>query len=73
MHVRVKVKAGAKREEVSEKKGVLSISVKEPAQDNAANRRVVRIVAKHFHVPVSSVRIIAGHHAPGKTFSIKEK
>jgi uncharacterized protein (TIGR00251 family) len=71
MHVRVKVTAGAKREQVTEKKGVLYISVKEPAQDNAANKQVMRILADHFNVGMSDVRLISGHHKPNKTFSVK--
>lgn len=71
-HVRIRVTAGAKKEHLTEKKGVLFISVKEPAQDNRANRRAMRLAAGYFHVPVSAVKIVAGHRKPSKMLSIKE-
>lgn len=70
MHVRVKVTAGASREHVEEEDGVLSIFVKEPPQDNMANRRVMKIVAERFNASLSSVRIVAGHHARNKTLEV---
>ncbi len=73
MHVRVKVTAGASREHIEEEDGVLSIFVKEPPQDNMANRRVVKIVAERYNVSPSAVRIIAGHQARGKTLEVSGK
>ena len=71
-HIRVKVTADAARESVSSKKGVLHIFVKEPAQGNMANRRVVQLVAKHTGTSPSHVKIVAGHHAPNKTLAVNE-
>ena len=70
MHVRVKVTAGASREHVEEEDGVLSIFVKEPPQDNMANRRMMKIVAERFNASLSAVRIVAGHHARNKTLEV---
>jgi len=70
MHVRVKVTAGASREHVEEEDGVLSIFVKEPPQDNMANRRVMQIVAERFKVAPNAVKIVAGHHARNKTLEV---
>ena len=38
-----------------------SVAVKEPAEDGRANRAIEAALAEHFHIPVTSVRIIAGH------------
>ncbi|OGG79539.1 hypothetical protein A3A39_00830 [Candidatus Kaiserbacteria bacterium RIFCSPLOWO2_01_FULL_54_13] len=70
MYVKVRVKANARREEfekVSETS--FKISVREKAQEDAANRRVVELVAAHFKVPIKSVRIIRGHRTSSKVLS----
>jgi uncharacterized protein YggU (UPF0235/DUF167 family) len=73
MYVHVSVKAGAKKEsfeEVSENR--FKVSVKEEAKANAANRRVIELVALHCNVSPARVRIINGHHSPSKLISITE-
>lgn len=71
-HIRIKVTAGAVRERVVIEKGVLHIFVKEAAQGNMANRRVVQLVAKHMEVSPLRVKIVAGHHAPNKTLVVND-
>ncbi len=74
MYISVRVVAGAKKEDVEELgKGRLKISVKEPAKQNLANRRVVELVAGHFKLPINKVRLVSGHHSPSKIFSIEKK
>ena len=70
MHVRIMVKTNAARERMVKGK-TLTLYVKEPPHDNLANRRVVQLVAKHFGVASSGVRLVAGHRKPGKTLSIQ--
>lgn len=73
MYIRVRVSAGAKKEsfeQVSEDSFL--VSVKEPAEQNRANKRVRELVAGHFGVEPKQVRIISGHHAPGKILSVPE-
>ncbi len=72
MLVHVKVTAGARHELVAETTKTLLISVRQTAQDNWANRRVMDLVAKHYNVPVSDVWIIAGHHKPNKVLSVNQ-
>ncbi len=72
MYVKVRVQAGAKKEKieiVSEKR--LKISVKEPAEQNLANKRVIELVAQHFKIPKARVRIKSGHHSPSKILSVE--
>ena len=73
MYVKVRVIAGAKKknfEEVSA--GHFKISVKEPAERNLANRRVVELVAAHYKLPPKQVRIISGHTSPSKILSLPD-
>jgi uncharacterized protein len=71
MYISVRVVAGTKREEVALlAEGRLKISVKEPAKQNLANRRVLELVARHYKLPASKVRLVSGHHSPSKIFSV---
>lgn len=74
MYIRVRVAAGAKRE-VFKAITVDSflVAVKEPAEQNLANRRVLELVGAHFGVPARAIRIVSGHHSPGKILSIPDK
>lgn len=47
------------------------VSVKEKAERNMANKRVLELVAENFKVPVSKVRIVNGHHHPSKLLVIE--
>ncbi len=70
MYIKVRVKTGAKSESIRESSdGRLEISVREKPEANAANHRVVELVARHLKVPVKKVRIIKGHHHPSKILS----
>lgn len=67
----VRVTAGAKREKVTEAaRGRLIITVKEPAERNEANRRVLELVAAHHHIPKNRVQLVSGHHSPSKVFDV---
>jgi uncharacterized protein (TIGR00251 family) len=71
MLIRVRVKTEAKKESVIELDNKqLQISVKEPAKENAANRRTVELVAEHYSVSPKKVRIMRGHKAPSKLVTI---
>ena len=71
MHLSVRVVAGAKKEKVEMAGKRLNISVKEPAKQNLANRRVRQLVAAHLGLPVAKVRLISGHTSPAKIFSVE--
>ena len=71
MYVKVRVTANAKKESVSALSDThVNVSVKEPAKQHLANRRVVALIALHFHTPLHKVRIISGHHSPSKILSV---
>lgn len=73
MYIRVKVTASAKKETLTVKsKDHLVVTVKEPAKQNLANKRIVELVANHFNLLPRSVRIISGHTNPSKILSIPD-
>ena len=72
MYIHVKVIAGVKKESfVQLKDDHFAVSVKEPAVRNLANRRVLEILAGHFKLPVSKIRITSGHRSSSKIFRIE--
>ena len=73
MYIKVRVTPGAKKELVTEiAKNRFAIAVKEPAENNLANRRVLELVAEQFSVRVAQVRLVSGHRSQSKIFSIPD-
>lgn len=71
MYIKVKVVAGAKKEFVVKNSlNSYSISVREHAERNLANSRVMELVALGMGVPKGKIRIVSGHHSPSKILSI---
>lgn len=69
MNIKLRVKTEAKKEKVNRKnEDTFEISVREPAENNMANDRVLTIMRKHF--PNRAIRLIKGHHSPNKIVSI---
>ena len=69
MYIHVKVTAGAKEEKLEKKSDTqFLLWVKEEAEQNMANRRVVEIFRKLFGT--GKVRIMNGHHSPSKLLSV---
>lgn len=67
MYIKAIVTAGAKKESIVAKKSDhFEISVKEKAEKNLANKKVIELLANYFKVPIKKVRIINGHHHPHK-------
>ena len=48
------------------------MSVKEPAERGLANERVIEMVREYLKVYNKDVRIVSGHHSPGKIIKIEE-
>jgi len=73
MYIKVKVSPGAKKETLIETANkYFTVSVREKAEHNMANRRVIEIFAEYFEVPVGSIKIISGHRSPNKILSVRE-
>ena len=47
-----------------------TVSVKEPPIDGRANLAIMRAIAAHFGVPITTVRIISGHTSKQKVVEI---
>lgn len=73
MRIKVRVTAGARREVVMEVSDhELAISVKEEAENNAANDRVRDILAERLQVRRSAIRFISGMRGRTKIFEVVE-
>jgi uncharacterized protein YggU (UPF0235/DUF167 family) len=69
----VSVYAGAKNESVKNVgKSRFEVKVKEPAERNLANARVIELIAGEYEVSSKSVRIVSGHHSSRKILSVGE-
>lgn len=69
MYIHIKVTPGARKEILVETKpAYFTISVREKAEGNAANKRVIELLQEHSKT--KNVRIINGHHSPSKLISI---
>lgn len=70
MYLKVKVKAGQKREEIEKvNENTFHISVKEKAERNMANNRILEILSLELKIPLNKIRIINGHQSPTKLIS----
>jgi hypothetical protein len=49
----------------------IHVYVKEPAIDNKANFAIIKIIAQHYNVPKSSVKLLTGAKNKNKILSIE--
>ena len=71
MYIKVVAITGAKKEKITEKsKDHFDVSVKEKAEKNMANKRIIELMSLYFKVSTAKVRIINGHHHPHKLLVI---
>jgi uncharacterized protein (TIGR00251 family) len=69
--IQVKVKPNSKSEEVSQEGDNFIVKVKEPPEKGRANQAVVRLLAKHFGVPQSQIKILSGFKSRSKVISVE--
>ena len=71
MYIKVHVYAGMKKEQ-AKKLGdnYFELVLKAPAERNLANARVKEIMADLYMVPLSSIKMVPGHHSPRKILEI---
>ncbi len=73
MYIRVSVYPNAKKEELIENgQDKCEVRVKEPAERNLANSRVMEILALQYRKNKKSIRLVSGHHSSRKIFSIED-
>ncbi len=72
MLIKVKVITESTKEKIVKKSAdSFVISVKEPAERNMANKKVLELVRKYFNV-YNKVRIVNGHHSQSKIISLEK-
>ena len=73
MYIRVKAFPKSKKESLNQSsQGRFEIRIKEKAERNMANQRIIEILAEHFGVDEKDVRIVNGHHHQSKLISIRD-
>lgn len=75
MRISIIVKANSKKNEIlsTEATSKFRISVKEPAIEGKANEAVIKLLAEHFKVPKSNIKIIRGLKSKNKIIDILTK
>jgi uncharacterized protein (TIGR00251 family) len=73
MKIQVKVKPNSRTEEVSKEKDSFVVRVKEPPREGKANLAVIKLLAEHFGVPRSQVRVVSGLRGRNKVIEIVDK
>ena len=71
MKITVKAKPAAREDKIEEQEGGLFVvSVKEPPVKGRANLAIIKLLASHFSVSASNVRIISGQASRNKVVEI---
>ncbi len=70
MKLKIKVIANAKKSNVIQEKNFLKIKVDAPAQKGKANKRLIEILAEHFKVSKTKIKIIKGHKSREKVIEL---
>lgn len=70
MYIHVKVTPNAKEEQFEQVNETHFIAhVREPAEQNRANKRVLELVQARF-IEATRVHIVSGHHSPSKLLAV---
>jgi hypothetical protein len=72
MEIQVKVKPSSRREELSQDGDGFIARVKEPPKEGKANMAVIKLLAEHFGVSQSQVKIIGGLRSRSKLIKIEQ-
>ncbi|MFA4975739.1 MAG: DUF167 domain-containing protein [Candidatus Paceibacterota bacterium] len=71
MYIRVKVFSSAKKEVLKKiNNDHFEISVKEKAERNLANDRIIELLSIYYNISKNKIRIVNGHHSPTKLLFI---
>lgn len=71
MEIQVKVKPNSRTEELVQERDGFIVMVKEPPKKGKANRAVVKLLAQHFRVTQSQVKIVSGLRSRSKLIKIE--
>ena len=73
MKIQVKVKPNSKTDEISREGDSFIVKVKEPPKEGKANQAVIKLLAEHFGVPRSQVRVLSGFKSRSKVVEVAEE
>ena len=69
MYIKLRVFTKQKQEKVEKiSDDILRVYVKEEAEMNRANNRILELMKDHFKT--NDVRLVSGHHSPSKIISV---
>jgi len=71
--VQVKVKPNSKTEELVQEGDGFIARVKEPPKEGKANQAVIKLLAQHFGISLSQVRITSGFNSRNKVIEIANR
>jgi len=71
--VQVKVKPNSKTEELVQEGDSFIARVKEPPKEGKANQAVIKLLAQHFGISLSQVRITSGFNSRNKVIEIANR
>jgi len=73
MKIQVKVKPNSKTEGLSQKGDSFIVKVREPPKEGKANQSVIKLLAEHFGISQSQVRILSGFRSRNKVIEVVEE
>lgn len=74
MYVRVHVKPNSRKERIrKEDETTWYIDIKEPPEQNLANRRIQEILALQYGVSITQIHIVTGHRSSSKIYTVEGK
>jgi len=73
MRIQVRVRPNSRTEEVSQEGDSFIVKVKEPPKEGKANQAVIKLLAEHFGVAKSRVRILSGLKSKNKVVEVVEE
>ncbi len=73
MYIHIDVSANSRGDSLKQiSEGHFLITTRMPPEHNMANARVISLLARHYKIIPSAIRIVSGHHMPRKTISIRD-
>lgn len=74
MYIKIIAHVNSKKEEIKEiKEAHFEIWLKEKAEKNMANKKIIQILADFFKISAKNIRIVNGHHHPHKLLVVDKK
>jgi uncharacterized protein (TIGR00251 family) len=73
MKVLIRVKPNSKAEGIVQEGDIFTVRVREPPREGKANQAVIKLLAQHYGVPMSQIRILSGIRSRNKVIELITK